>query len=148
MKVVLRSERAGLGKRGDIVEVADGFARNFLLPKGHAILATDGVVHQAEAMRKARDSRDLKLKASASELAEALERLEIRIEARAKDGKLFGSVAQHDIVDAISALGGPAIERRRVDLDEHIKTTGTHQVKVRLHPEVVATVSVEVVGVE
>ncbi len=148
MRVVLRSDRAGLGKRGDIVDVSDGFARNFLLPKGQAILATEGIVHQAEAMRNSRDAREVRLRGSASEQAAALEALVIRIEARAQDGRLFGSVAQNDIVDAIAAAGGPIVERRRVDMDEHIKTTGTHAVKIRLHPEVIATVQVEVVGAE
>ena len=148
MRVVLRSDRAGLGKRGDIVDVSDGFARNFLLPKGQAILATDGIVHQAEAMRNARDARETRLRGSASEQAAALEALVIKIEARAQDGRLFGSVAQNDIVEAIAAAGGPAVERRRVEMDEHIKTTGTHPIKIRLHPEVTATVQIEVVGVE
>ncbi|NNN18503.1 MAG: 50S ribosomal protein L9 [Acidimicrobiaceae bacterium] len=148
MRVVLRSDRAGLGKRGDIVEVADGFARNFLLPKGQAIVASDGIVNQAQAMRNSRDARETRLRGSASELAVVLEALAIRIEARAQEGRLFGSVAQHDIVEAISAAGGPTIERRRVEMEEHIKTTGSHDVKVRLHSEVMATVHVEVVGVE
>ncbi len=148
MKVVLRSDRAGLGKCGDIVDVADGFARNFLLPKGHAIIASDGIAHQAQAMRSARDAREVRLRGSASEQAASLEALSIRIEARAQEGRLFGSVAQHDIIEAITAAGGPAIERRRVEMDEHIKTTGTHAVKIRLHPEVTATVQVEVIGVE
>jgi large subunit ribosomal protein L9 len=148
MRVVLRSDRAGLGKRGDIVEVSDGFARNFLLPKGQAIVATAGVVHQAEAMRNSRDAREARLRGSASEVAAALEALEIKIEARAQDGKLFGSVSQNDIVDAITSAGGPVVERRQVELDEHIKTTGTHEVKVRLHQDVKATVRVQVVGIE
>ncbi len=148
MKVVLRSDRAGLGKRGDIVEVSDGFARNFLLPKGQAILATDGVVHQAAAMRNARDAREAKLRSSASQAGAALEALVITIEARAQDGKLFGSVAQADIVDAVTAAGGPSIERRQVEMSEHIKTTGVHEVQVRLHHDVVSTIQVQVVGIE
>lgn len=148
MKVVLRSDRVGLGKRGDIVEVADGYARNFLLPKGQAIIATDGVVHQAEAMRKSRDVRESKLRSSASDVATSLEAMSLKIEARAHEGKLFGSVGEHEIVDAISAAGGPAVDRRQVEMEDHIKTTGSHQVKVRLHSEVVATLNVEVVGAE
>lgn len=148
MKVVLRADREGLGKRGDIVDVADGFARNFLFPKGQAIAATQGVVQQAEAMRNARGAREARLKGSASELAATLEALSIRIESRAHDGKLFGSVAEQDIVAAIESVGGPSIERRRVEMDEHIKITGTHQVRIRLHSDVVASVSVEVVGAE
>jgi large subunit ribosomal protein L9 len=148
MKVVLRADRQGLGKRGDIVDVADGYARNFLLPKGQAIIATDGVVHQAEAMRRSRDVREAKLRGTASELASALEALSLKIEARAHEGKLFGSVAEHDIVEAISSAGGPTIERRQIEMDEHIKTTGTHQVKVKLHSDVNAMINVEVVGVE
>ncbi len=148
MRIVLRSDRAGLGKRGDVVEVADGFARNFLLPKGQAILATDGIIHQAEAMRNARDAREARIRGTASEVSSALELLTIKIEARAQDGKLFGSVAQADIVDAINAAGGPKVERRQVEMEEHIKTTGTHEVRIRLHPEVVATLQVQVVGIE
>lgn len=148
MKVVLRSDRAGLGKRGDIVEVADGYARNFLLPKGQAIVATDGVVQQAEAMRNARDAREAKLRSSAAQVASSLEALSLKIEARAHEGKLFGSVGEHEIADAIAAANGPTIERRQIEMEDHIKTTGSHEVKVKLHSDVEATVKVEVVGVE
>lgn len=144
MKIVLRSDRAGLGKRGDIVDVADGFARNYLLPKGEAIVATSGVLLQAQAMRNSRDAREARLVGSSKEKASALEGLSLTIKARAHEGKLFGSVTEHDIVAAIAAAGGPSVERRNVEMDEHIKTTGSHQVKVKLHSEVSATVQVEV----
>lgn len=148
MRVVLRSDLDKVGKRGDIVEVADGYARNFLLPKGHAIVATRGVTAQANAMRRARDLKDAKDREAAELVARKLVPMIIRIPARAGSGnqaKLFGSITASDIVDAVAEQAGVNLDRRRLHLDEPIKSLGTHEVPVKLHSDVEFRVSVEVV---
>jgi large subunit ribosomal protein L9 len=146
MKVVLRTDVDGVGKKGDILDVADGFARNFLIPKGRAIKATDGVVAQAAAMRRSRDLKDARDREGAETVARALVPKVIRIGARAgTEGRLFGSITAQDIVEAVQAQAGVDLDRRKLHMDEPIKTVGTHQVPVRLHPEVQFPVTVEVV---
>ena len=146
MRVVLRTDVDGVGKKGDILDVADGFARNFLIPKGRAIKATDGVVAQAAAMRRARDLKDAKDREGAETVARTLVPLVIKITARAgTEGRLFGSVTAQDVVEAVSAQSGVVLDRRKLHLDEPIKTVGTHQIPVRLHPEVQFPVTIEVV---
>jgi large subunit ribosomal protein L9 len=148
VRVVLRNDLDKIGKRGDIIEVADGYARNFLLPKGHAIVATSGVTAQANAMRRARDLRDAKDREAAEVVARKLVPMVIRIPARAGSGaeaKLFGSVTSADIVEAVAQQSGVTLDRRRFRLDEPIKTLGVHEVPVRLHSEVEFRVTVEVV---
>ena len=104
MKLILRSDRKGVGKRGDIVEVADGFARNFLLPKGHALKASDGAASQAGAMRRARDLRDSQDRESAQTIASALVAKTITIAVKAgAEGRLFGSVTAADVAAAVEA---------------------------------------------
>jgi large subunit ribosomal protein L9 len=146
MKVVLRTDVDNLGKKGDILDVADGYARNFLIPKGRAIPATDGVVAQAAAMRKSRDIKDAKERAGAEEIARRLVPAVIRIPARAGgEGKLFGSVTATDVVEAVQAQTSIELDRRKVNLDDPIRTLGTHEVPVRLHSDVQFRVTVEVV---
>lgn len=146
MKVILRSDRKGLGKRGDIVEVAEGHARNFLLPKGHAIVATDGAVNQAGAMRRARDLRDAADRESAQTIAAKLVATPVTIKVKAgAEGRLFGSVTAADVVAAIATQTGVEIDRRKVHVD-HLKTTGTYQVSVKLHSDVEFPVTVDVVA--
>jgi large subunit ribosomal protein L9 len=145
MRVVLRSDLPNLGKRGDICDVADGYARNFLLPKGHAIVATEGVNQQATAMRRARDLRDAKDREAAETVARTLVPAVIHIKARAGSGeKLFGSVTSADIVEAVAEQTNVTLDRRRLHLDEPIKTLGTHEIPVKLHSEVEFRVTVEV----
>jgi large subunit ribosomal protein L9 len=145
-KVVLRADHDILGKRGDIVEVADGYARNYLLPKGIAIAATDGVTAQANAMRRARDLRDARDREAAETVARKLVPMVIRIPAKAgSGGKLFGSVTAGDIVDAVASQTDIEIDRRRLRLDEPIKALGTHEVPVKLHADVEFQVTVDVV---
>jgi len=145
MKVVLREDAVGVGKKGDIVDVADGYARNFLVPRGKAFRATNGVVNQAAAMRRSRDVKDAKDRASAETVARELVAAIIRIPAKAgSEGRLFGSVTANDVVEAVQAQSGVALDRRRLDM-EPIKTLGVHEVPIRLHPEVEFRVSVEVV---
>jgi large subunit ribosomal protein L9 len=146
MRVVLRADIPNVGKRGDICDVADGYARNFLLPKGQAIKATDGVVSQAASMRRARDIKDAKDREAAETVARRLVPAVIRIPARAgAEGRLFGSVTATDVVDAVTAQTGVALDRRRLHLDEPIKSLGTHEVPVKLHSDVEFRVTVEVV---
>ena len=145
MKVILRSDLAGVGKRGDIVEVADGYGRNFLLPKGHAIVASDGAVNQAKAMRRARDLRDAADRESAQTIASALVARTITIQAKAGgEGKLFGSVTTGDIAQAIHEQANISIDRKKLHI-EPIKSLGTYSVSVKLHSDVEFPVSVEVV---
>ncbi|MDQ6783070.1 MAG: 50S ribosomal protein L9 [Actinomycetota bacterium] len=146
MRVVLRADRANLGKRGDICDVSDGYARNFLLPKGHAMAATTGVSAQANAMRKSRDVRDARDREAAEVVARTLVPAVIRIPARAGAGdKLFGSVTTSDVVEAVEAQTSVVLDRRRLHLDEPIKTLGAHEVPVKLHSDVEFRVTIEVV---
>lgn len=146
MKVILRSDRKGLGKRGDIVEVSEGFARNFLFPKGHAIVASDGAVAQAAAMRRARDLRDANDRDAARTVASALVSKTISIKVKAgAEGRLFGSVTAGDVATAIEEQTKIVIDRKQLHMD-HIKTTGTHQVSAKLHHDVEFPITVEVTG--
>jgi large subunit ribosomal protein L9 len=146
MRVVLRSDIDNVGKRGDIIDVADGYARNYLLPKGHAIVATKGVSAQANAMRRARDLKDARDRESAQLVARTLVPLVIRIPARAgSGGRLFGSVTSADVVDAVANQSKVTLDRRRLHLDEPIKTLGLHEIPVKLHADVEFRVTVDVV---
>jgi large subunit ribosomal protein L9 len=146
MQVVLRSDVPKLGKRGDVCEVADGFARNYLLPKGHAILATSGITDQAANMRRAREVKDAHDRQEAETIARRLVQQVIRIPMRAgPEGKLFGSVTTANIADAIAEQAGLHIDRFRLQMPEPIKSLGSHQVPARLHSEVEFPVTVEVV---
>ena len=146
MKIILNQEVRGLGAPGDIVEVADGYGRNYLLPRNLARLATAGAVRQAEGIRARRIEREIADLEQARTVAAHLESLRVVIPAKAgKEGRLFGSITTPQIVDAVAKTGGTQIDRRRIHLDTAIKNTGPHQITVRLHPEVEATMTVEVV---
>ena len=146
MRVVLRGDVRGVGKRGDIVEVSDGFARNFLVPSGHAINATDGIAAQAASMRRRRDLSDAKDREAAESVAQRLVPLTFTIPARAgRRGKLFGSVTPGDIVEAVESQAGIELDRHRLLAHDPIKEVGVHEIGVRLHPEVEFSISVEVV---
>jgi large subunit ribosomal protein L9 len=145
MKLLLRADVDGDGKRGDIVVVADGYARNYLVPKGFAIKASPGVQTQADSMRRSRDQRDAADRASAEEIAKTLVPAVITLSSRASgEGKLFGSVSAHEVLDAVNAQTGIELDRKHLHLDEPIKTTGTHHVTAKLHPEVQFQITVEV----
>jgi len=145
MKVVLHEAVAQLGNRGDIVDVADGYARNFLIPNGVAQKATPGVEAQAVAMRKAWQQRNAANREAAEALATSLVTATIAISARASgEGKLFGSVSVHDVVDAIKEQTSVDLERKMVDLGDGIKSLGSHSVTVRPHDEVQFPVTIEV----
>jgi len=145
MKVILRQDLSKVGKRGDIVEVAVGYARNYLLPKGMAMVATDGAVNQAASMRRSRDLRDAKDREAAETVAKVLVSRTINIKAKAgSEGRLFGSVTASDIAEAVLAQTNIDIDRRKLHMGEPIKTLGTHSVTVRLHSDVEFPVTVEV----
>src|SRR5947209_15123672 len=146
MRVVLRADVTSVGKKGDIVDVADGHARNFLLPRGLAMKATPGGQQQAAAMRRSRDIKDARDREAAEVVARRLVPMVIRVPARAgTEGRLFGSVTAADVVDAVSQQAHVDLDRRRLQLDEPIKSVGTHEVPVKLHTDVEFRITVEVV---
>jgi large subunit ribosomal protein L9 len=146
MQVVLREDVDKVGKRGDIVDVANGYARNYLIPRNKAILATKGIASQATAMRASRDRADAKNRQAAEERAQQLTGTSVRIEARAgAEGKLFGSVTNTEIVEALAAQS-ITIERRQIEMHEPIRNLGEHKVPVKLHSEVHIDIMVEVVA--
>lgn len=148
MKLILTQEVDGLGLAGDIVEVAAGYGRNYLVPRGSAIVWSKGAEKQITQIKRARDARQVRDLGHAQEIKAELERLSVTVDARAgKDGKLFGSITAADVAGAVKGAGGPLLDRKRIQLPGHIKTTGQHTVTVELHPDVVASVPVEVVAV-
>lgn len=145
MKLILTREVAGLGLAGDIVEVADGYGRNFLVPRGAAITWSKGAEKQIGQIKRARDAREIRDLGHAREIKDELERLTVTLGARAGEGgKLFGSVTTSDIATAVKDAGGPLIDKKRIQLPGHIKALGSHSVIVELHPDVVATIPVTV----
>ena len=145
MKIVLRADVDHVGQKGDVVDVADGYARNFLVPRGLALKASSGSQKQADAMRRNRESRERRDREAAQALAAQFEGRTITIKARAGgEGRLFGSVTAVDIAEAVQSQTGADIDRRKLTLDEPLKELGGADVQVRLHPDVVATIHVEV----
>jgi large subunit ribosomal protein L9 len=148
MKVILRSDLHGLGKRGDIVEVAAGHARNFLFPKGHAIVASDGAIEQAGRMRQARDQRDSSAREAATQIASTLVPKVITVTSKAgPEGKLFGSVTAADVVVAVREQTDIELDRRQIEV-EVIKTTGQHTVTASLHSDVSFPITIDVVAAD
>jgi large subunit ribosomal protein L9 len=146
MKVILRSDVDRVGKKGDIIEVADGYARNFLVPRGLAMKATEGAASQAASMRRSRDVKDARDREGAEVIARTLVPQVIRIPVRAgAEGRLFGSITSADVVAAVQEQTGIELDRRRLHLDEPIKSVGTHEVPVKLHADVEFRVTVEAV---
>jgi large subunit ribosomal protein L9 len=133
MKIVLRDDVDNLGRKGDVVDVADGYARNYLVPRGLAIKATKGVVAQAESMRRNRAARDARERDAAEATAGT---------------KLVGSVTAADVVDALEAQQGVVVDRRKVALDEPVKEVGDVEVEITLHSDVKATLTVAVVAAD
>jgi large subunit ribosomal protein L9 len=147
MKLILTQEIDGLGGPGDVIEVKDGYGRNYLVPRGLAMRWTKGAEKQVSSIRRAREVRDVRDLGHAKEIKSRLEALKVKLPVRAgESGRLFGSVTVADIVSAVTAAGGPPIDKRRIELGSPIKTLGSHTIKVRLHPEVAATVDLEVVA--
>ncbi|CAB4881019.1 unannotated protein [freshwater metagenome] len=137
MKVILRADSAGLGKRGDIIDVADGHARNYLLPQGLALVASEGAMSQAGAMRRARDLRDAADRDSAQTIAKALVAQVITITAKAgAEGRLFGSVTAADVANAVQAQAHIELDRKKLHMPESIKVLGEYSVTAKLHHDV------------
>jgi large subunit ribosomal protein L9 len=146
VKVILRSDLDRVGKRGDIIDVSDGFGRNYLLPRGLAFRASNGAVEQAAKMRRARDLRDASDREAAQTIASRLVPKVIRITAKAgSEGRLFGSVTAADVVSAVAEQTGVTLDRKHLDLDP-IKSTGQHTVTAHLHTDVSFPITVEVVS--
>ncbi|MGQ0479413.1 MAG: 50S ribosomal protein L9 [Pseudonocardia sp.] len=147
MKLILTADVANLGGPGDVVEVKDGYGRNYLLPRQLAIVATRGAEKQVATIRRSQESRQIRDLGHAEEVAATLSGLpSVTLAAKAASGssKLFGSVTAADVVAAVASAGGPKLDRRVIELPGQIKTVGTHTVAARLHPEVRAEFSVEV----
>ncbi|GAA4657879.1 50S ribosomal protein L9 [Streptomyces chumphonensis] len=145
MKIILTNEVSGLGIAGDVVDVRDGYARNYLLPRGFAIRWTRGGEKDVEQIRRARKIREIATIEQANDVKAQLEGTRVRLKVRAGDGgRLFGSVTPSDIATAVKSAGGPDVDKRRIELGSPIKTLGAHEVSVRLHTDVVAKVGVEV----
>ena len=149
MKVILSDDVEKLGHKGDVVTVADGYARNYLIPKGFAILASKGALKQAELMQRARAERAAKEKEEAAGRVATLAASPVYISARAgEEGRLFGSVTKADIARAILDQLEQDIDRHLIRLDDPIRSLGTHEVEIRLHEDVNALVTVEVIAHE
>jgi large subunit ribosomal protein L9 len=146
MRVLLRGDVQGIGRRGDIVTVSDGFARNYLFPTGQALKATEAMHGQASAMRRARDMRNARSEEAARTVVQVLANVTITIPARAgATGRLFGSVSAHDVVEAIRDQKGVELDQGAVELPEPIKALGPVDVPIQLFGDVSTSVTVEVV---
>jgi large subunit ribosomal protein L9 len=147
MKLILTQEVSNVGAPGDVVDVAPGYGRNYLLPRGYAIRWTRGGQKQVEQIKRAREAREIRTIEDAQVVAGQLEKLSVRMQRRAgSNGRLFGSVGPADIAAAVRQAGGPELDRRKILVQDPIKTAGAHRVQIRLHPEVSAPISIEVVA--
>ncbi|HZB78523.1 MAG TPA: 50S ribosomal protein L9 [Actinomycetota bacterium] len=145
MKVILQRTVDRLGDPGDVADVADGYARNYLIPRGLAVKAEKGTVRHAESLKRAHETRTRAQKGEFETLAARIIQVPVVVTARAgEEGKLFGSVTGADIAEALSAQAGVQVDRRDVHLDEPIRSVGTHEVKVHLHPDVDPVITVDV----
>lgn len=149
MKVILADDVEKLGRKGDVVTVADGYARNYLVPKGLALTATKGSLRQAEMMTRARREKEQRDKEAAAARVASLGASPVYISARAGEGgRLFGSVTKSDVARAIEEQLGESVDRHLVRLDDPIRSLGSHQIEIHLHEEVNALVTVEVIAHE
>ena len=145
MKVILQKEVAKLGAPGDVVSVADGYARNFLVPRGLAIQATKGAVRQADNLKRAHEERVAKARTEAEVVAARLEGTTLHLKHRSGgEGKLFGSITAQELAEELERQAGEPVDRKSIHLDEPIRSVGSHTVHIRLHPEVTTTVTVEI----
>ena len=146
MKLILTADVNDLGKRGDVVDVADGYARNFLLPRSYAVKATPGALEQAEAVREARIEAERKAKEEAETIATQLVGSRVVIAAKAGDeGQLYGSVGVGDVVEGIKRFTGIELTRSQVELQEPIKAIGLHEIQIKAHPEVEFPLTLDVI---
>jgi large subunit ribosomal protein L9 len=147
MKLILTHEVDGLGAPGDVVQVKDGYGRNYLLPRGLALGWTKGAEKQIETIRKARKAREVRDLGHAKEIKTELEKLSVKLIGRAgESGRLFGAVTVADIATAVTKSGGPSIDKRSITIGSPIKTVGAHKVSIRLHAEVSATIGLTIVA--
>ncbi len=147
MKVILTTDVDGLGHKGEVVEVADGYARNYLVPQSKAIKATRGALKEAQAMRRAREEAQRVAKAAASQVAEALADSRVLVAARsAEEGKLFGSIGARTVAEAIASYTGVKVEPQFIMLTGPIKEIGQHEVTLRPHPEVEFKLTLDVIA--
>lgn len=147
MKIILTHEVSGLGAPGDIVEVKDGFGRNYLLPQGFAMAWTKGAEKQVTSIKRARAAREIRDLGHANEVKGQLEGLKVTLSARAgQGGRLFGSVTATEVADAVKAAGGPVLDKRKIELPAHIKSVGGYQVQIKLHADVIAKFNLNVVA--
>ncbi|MBK7623356.1 MAG: 50S ribosomal protein L9 [Kineosporiaceae bacterium] len=147
MKLILTQEVTGLGTPGDVVDVKDGYGRNYLLPRGLAVAWTKGGEKQVASIQAARSAREVASLEEAQSIRATLEGKPVTLTVRAgTNGRLFGAVTTADVAAAVAAVGGPQVDRRKVELTQPIKSTGDYTVSVRLHPEVAAKVAVKVVA--
>ncbi|MGH3165298.1 MAG: 50S ribosomal protein L9 [Trebonia sp.] len=144
-KLILTQEVSGLGAPGDVVEVAAGYGRNYLIPRGFAINWTRGAEKQVEQIKRARAVREIRTLDEAKAAAGQLERLTVRLKRRAGgNGRLFGSIGPTDIAEAVQQAGGPAVDKRKIVVPDPIKTLGAHRIQIRLHTDVTASVKIDV----
>jgi large subunit ribosomal protein L9 len=147
MKLILTNEVTGLGEPGDVVDVKDGYARNFLMPRGLATAWSKGAESQVTAIRKARKAREIATLDEAKSTRDSLQSKAVVIKAKAGDsGRLFGAVTTTDIAEAVAAAGAPAVDKRKIEIGQPIKTTGEYTVSVRLHADVSANIKLKVVA--
>jgi len=147
MKVILTHEVSSLGTAGDVVDVKDGYARNFLFRRGLATAWTKGGQKQVDAIAKGREVRAVKSLEEAQSIKGNLENGTVKVVAHAGgSGRLFGAVSSADVADAVKAAGGPSLDKRTIEITHPIKTVGTHEALVRLHPEVQARLALDVVA--
>ncbi len=147
MKLILTQEVSNLGAPGDVVDVKDGYGRNYLMPRGFAIGWTRGAQKQIDSIKKARSVRTVRDQSHADEIKAQLEALNVRVESQAgSSGRLFGALTVAEIVAAVKRAGGPDIDKRRIEVGNPIKSLGPHQVSVKVHDDVTATLSLEVVA--
>jgi large subunit ribosomal protein L9 len=146
MKLILTEDVDGLGGKGEVVEVADGYGRNYLLPKNLAMKATPGALRDAEAIRKAHEDALRKVYEDAAETAKTLAGTRVVIAAQAGDeGKLFGSISTTDVVDGVTKFTGVELDRSTIQMTAPIKSIGLHEVTVKLHPEVQFSLTIDVI---
>ena len=145
MKLILTQEVPDLGVAGDVVEVADGYGRNYLVRRGSAMAWSKGAEKQIGQIKRARDAREIRDIGHAREIKSDLEKLSVTLVARAgREGKLFGSITESDVASAVKSAGGPLVDKKRIRLPGHIKTVGRHEVHIDLQHDVVATVGLTV----
>lgn len=146
MRLILTADVDTLGKKGDIVEVSKGYARNYLLPKKKAIAATEGAIHTAEQLRRAREEAERQAKEAAEKVATQLVGTRVVLAAQAGDeGRLYGSVGVADVVEGIRKFTGVELDRKTVVLAAPIREIGLHEVQVRLHPEVAFPITLDII---